>query len=196
MMATAPDNTQNLAGPSTDVDSLSGAGFSLADLADIDVTDIEEVRFVDLPAGVYDWEIAEGNLLDDEKEGVRRFKIEFELKVLEAVAVLEAGIDKDTLVNKIHTERFFIDPSKDEADVKKAIGRVRAFVTDTGGDSKRQARRHRSRVQGPHLPLCGRQAEGQGRPDSVVRAAQAHPAQVNRWSGGSVPPSFGGLWRV
>jgi hypothetical protein len=134
-MATQPDTTQNPQ-DSVDVDSLSGAGFSLADLADIDVTDIEEVRFVDLPAGVYDWEIVEGKMLEDDKDGVRRFKIEFELKVLEAVAVLEAGIDKDTLVNKIHTERFFIDPSKDEADVKKAIGRVRAFVTDTGGDSR------------------------------------------------------------
>lgn len=111
-------------------------GWSLADLADVDVTDIEEVRFVDLPAGVFDWEITEADLAEDEKDGERRFKAEVSLKILEVKAVLEPNVDKEALVNKVHTERFFIYPGKSEDEVKKAIGRIRAFVTDVGMDSK------------------------------------------------------------
>lgn len=120
-MATQPD-------PQTE-------GFSLADLADVDLTGIEEVRFVALPAGVFDFEITEAEMQEEDKDGSRRFKITFGLKILECVATLEPGIEKEKLAGKVHTERFYIDPAQTEDDVKKAIGRVRAFITDTGGDS-------------------------------------------------------------
>lgn len=110
-------------------------GFSLADLADIDVSEIEEVRFSTLPAGAYAFEVIEAGLAEDEKDGNRRFKANVELKVAEVKAVLEQGVDKESLVGKTHSERFFVDPSKPEEDVKKAIGRIRAFVTDVGMES-------------------------------------------------------------
>lgn len=118
----------------TDTNDLD-QGFSLADLADIDVSDIEEVRFLDLPAGIYDWEVKETELTEDTKDGERRFKVEFRLKILEVKSILEPGKNADDFLNKEHTERFFIYPGKSEDDVKKAIGRVRAFITDIGQDS-------------------------------------------------------------
>lgn len=111
-------------------------GFSLADLADIDVSDIEEIRFIDLPAGVYDWEVTEADLHEEEKDGERRFRIEFQIKVLEVFAVLEPNVDKESLLGKQHTERFYIKPKESEEEVKKSIGRVRAFVADIGCDNK------------------------------------------------------------
>jgi hypothetical protein len=111
-------------------------GFSLADIADIDVSEIAEVRFQQLPNGSYGWEVTEADLHEDEKEGERRFKAVFELKIVEVKAVLEQGVDKESLINKTHTERFFIDPSKPQEDVEKAIGRIRAFIADIGLDNK------------------------------------------------------------
>jgi hypothetical protein len=111
-------------------------GFSLADFADVDVSDIEEVRFQTLPAGAFEFEITDADLAEDDKDGERRFKVEVELKILEVKAVLETGVDKESLVGKKRTERFFIKPGDTEENVKHAIGRVRAFVTDVGMDSK------------------------------------------------------------
>lgn len=117
------------------MDMEQNEGFSLADFADIDVSGIEEVRFVQLPAGVYEWEIINADLAEDEKDGERRFKAEVELKILEVKAVLEPNVDKESLIGKTHTERMFVKPADPEEDVKKAIGRIRAFVTDVGMDS-------------------------------------------------------------
>lgn len=116
-------------------DVMESEGFSLAELSDLDVSNIEEVRFVDLPLGVYDWEITESGLTEDEAEGERRFKAEIVMKVIEVKAVLEPNVDKEALVNKLHTERFFVYPAKPQDEVLKAIGRIRAFVTDVGMDS-------------------------------------------------------------
>lgn len=118
------------------VDDTANEGFSLADLADIDVSDIEEVRFTNLPAGSFGFEVGAADLEEYEKDGVRKFRAVFPLKVNEVKAVLEPGIDKESLIGKEHTEKLFIDPTKEEAEVHKAIGRIRAFVTDMGLDSK------------------------------------------------------------
>jgi hypothetical protein len=114
------------------------AGFSLADLADIDVSGIEEVRFSTIPAGAYGFEVIEADLGEDEKDGDRRFYAKFDLKIVEVKTVIDPNADKEGLMGKLHTERFFVTPSQPEEDVKKAIGRIRAFVTDIGMDSAGQ----------------------------------------------------------
>lgn len=111
-------------------------GFSLADIADIDVSEIAEVRFESIPAGSYGFEITEADLGEDEKDGERRFKAEFTMKINEVKAVLEQGVDKESLIGKSHNERFFIKPAEPQEDVEKAIGRIRAFIADMGLDNK------------------------------------------------------------
>lgn len=110
-------------------------GFSLADIADLDVSDIAEVRFEQIPAGVYGWEVTEADLTEDEKDGERRFGAIFTLKILEVKTVIEQGVDKESLVGKTHTERFFVKPNEPQEDVQKAIGRIRAFIADVGGNN-------------------------------------------------------------
>jgi hypothetical protein len=107
-------------------------GFSLADLADIDVSNIEEVRFQSLPAGAYGFEVIDADLGEDEKDGARRFFAKFEMKIIEVKAVVDPNADKEGLVGKAHTERFFIKTSEGEEETKKAIGRIRAFIADIG----------------------------------------------------------------
>ena len=117
-------------------DEIEG-GFSLADLIDLDVSDIAEVRFSTLSPGVYEFEIIESGLLEDtDTDGNRRFKAEVTMKVVGVKAVLEAGVDKESLIDKLHTERMFIKPLDPQADVLKQVGRIRAFVADVGMDSK------------------------------------------------------------
>jgi hypothetical protein len=116
-------------------DASAMQGFSLADLADVDVSGIEEVRFSSLPAGVYGFEVIESDLHEDEKDGNRRFYAKFDMRVVEVKAVIDPNADKESIVGKNHGERFFVDPSKTEEEVKAAIGRIRAFITDIGMDS-------------------------------------------------------------
>lgn len=117
-------------------DQVDESDFSLADLADLDVSEIAEVRFESLPPGSYEFEVTDTKMDENtNKDGERRFTIEFELTILEVKAVLKAGVDKASLVGKKHNEKMFINPGAEDDKVKAAIGRVRALVTDMGGES-------------------------------------------------------------
>lgn len=110
--------------------------FSLADLADIDVSEIQEIRFEQLPAGVYLFEVIDSSLTEGtDKDGAKRFSADFQMQVVEVKAIITPGVDKEGLVGKKHGEKFFISPGKTQEEVAKAIGRIRAFVTDIGQDS-------------------------------------------------------------
>lgn len=111
-------------------------GFSLADLADLDVSDIKEIRFETLPQGSYEFEIGNADLEEGtDKDGAKRFNAIFPCKIVEVLAVLEPGVDKDSLIDKVQTEKFFINPGVTQDKIEEAIGRIRAFVSDTGNPS-------------------------------------------------------------
>lgn len=119
----------------SDVNNDMDAGFSLADLADIDLAGIEEVRYESLPKGVYEFEVSKADLHSDSKDGEPRYKIEFELKILEMLSSIEPGVNLEAQAGKTHTERFFIYPKRSEEEAAKAIGRIKAFVSDIGGNT-------------------------------------------------------------
>lgn len=112
--------------------ALDDVGFSLADLANLNLEEIEAVRFENMPKGVYEFEVNRTAMSNDPKDGEPRYKIEFELKVVEMLSTIEAGVDLDKWAGKIQMERFFIYPKRDIDDVAKAIGRVKAFLEDMG----------------------------------------------------------------
>ena len=117
-------------------EAIDGPGFSLADLADIDLTGIEEVRFESLAKGVYEFEVSEAEVKSDAKDGEPRYKVEVTLKILEMLSSIEPGVDLEAMAGKLHTERFFIYPKRSEEDAAKAIGRVKAFLADIGASSE------------------------------------------------------------
>lgn len=110
-------------------DSESEDGFSLAQLAGFDTSDIAEVRFESLPGGAY---VGEGVSAKLEKTTNRDDEVRFVLtlvtEVSEVKAITERGVDKEGLVGKKHTERFYIVPAKAE----EGIGLIRAFYADIG----------------------------------------------------------------
>lgn len=113
--------------------------FSLASFLDLDVSDIEEVRFEDLPAGVYIMEITDSGADEDEKDGEKRVVVSFETTIQEVSACLDPAIkDTQTLVGKKHTTKFYVYPEGDPEKAAAVIGRIRAFITDFGGESKGQ----------------------------------------------------------
>lgn len=104
-------------------------GISLADLAGLDVSEIQEIRFETLPQGIYDFKVVsatleEGTNRDDEK----RFWAEFKFEVLEAKAIVDKNVDRESLAGKTHGEKLYIVPEKAE----EGIGRIRAFISDLG----------------------------------------------------------------
>ena len=114
-----------------DADNAAGE-FSLANLMDLDISDIEEIRFEQVAQGIYDFivknpELSEGTNKDDE----RIFYFSAKLEVEEVVSVLDQGVDPESVVGKVHNHRQNIEP----ADAAMGIGRIRAFATDIGIDS-------------------------------------------------------------
>lgn len=103
--------------------------FSLADLAALDASDIAEVRFESLPAGIYTFRGLECKFTDgNNAEGERRIIATAKMEVTECKSCLEKGYDKDELVGKKHTEKMYVVPAK----AAEGLGLIRAFIGDVG----------------------------------------------------------------
>jgi len=108
---------------------------TLAAFADLDLDQFEEIRSDTLPMGVFGWEVTnfEFEPEDEDGDGNPRAKATFQLTVLE-VQGLTKVVDESVkagLVGRKHTENFYIKPE----DFAAGVGRVRAFLTDIGGES-------------------------------------------------------------
>lgn len=111
------------------------ADFSLADLADLDVSDVQEIRFESIPAGVYGFkcvaaELTEGTNRDNEQRFIAEMKFEI-VEVKAVVKKLPVGESVDKFLGKVQTEKFYIVPEK----APEGIGRIRAALTDMGLNS-------------------------------------------------------------
>src|SRR3546814_1508654 len=118
-------------------------GFSLAQLAGFDASDVAEIRFENLPGGAYVFN-GTGVKLEKTKnrEDETRFKLTINLEVAEVKAVTERGVNKEELVGKKHNESFYIVPAKAE----EGIGLIRAFYADIGLPNGR-SEEHTSELQ-------------------------------------------------
>jgi len=112
-----------------DMNDAADQGFSLADLAALDVSEIAEVRFESLPGGLYTFmgveaKLEKGTNRDDEV----RFILTCKMEVAECTALTERGFTKEELVGKKHIEKMYIVPEK----AAEGIGMIRAFYGDIG----------------------------------------------------------------
>ena len=115
-----------------------GGGFSLADLAELDVSDIEEVRASTLPQGAYVFEVKDIAVEEGvDKDNLSRATVTINIKVAEVMMLVDPKLrdTQDALVGRQHTERFYLPFEKGQEELGTAIGRVRAFATDIGLDS-------------------------------------------------------------
>lgn len=103
--------------------------FSLADLAQLDASEIAEVRFESLPAGLYVFRGTEAKFEDTtNRDDERRLVLTMKMEVVEVKSVVERGVDKDELVGKKHVEKQYIVPEK----AAEGIGLIRGFYADIG----------------------------------------------------------------
>lgn len=103
--------------------------FSLADLAELDAGDIAEVRFESLPAGMYTFRGESAKFEDTtNRDDERRIVLTVKMEVVECKSCLERGVDKEDLIGKKHTEKFYIVPVK----AAEGLGLIRAWIGDIG----------------------------------------------------------------
>lgn len=107
--------------------------FSLADIAGLDASNIAEVRFESLPAGVYVFR-GESAIFEDttNRDDERRIVLVTKSEVAEVKSVIDRDYKTDeqkaTLIGKKHTEKFYIVPEK----AAEGLGLIRAFIGDIG----------------------------------------------------------------
>lgn len=108
-------------------------GVTLADLAGIDMSEVEEYRGGGItPEGVYEWQVVSATLdklsfLDKKSgENVTAPIIDIKLRANACLQCKDPGIDPVELVGIEFNERFFI------RDAIKDIGKIKAFMSDIG----------------------------------------------------------------
>ena len=111
-----------------------GVDFSLADLADLDVTDIAEIRYESLPAGAFRFKVTGAELTEGQNKQTmdKQFVVDFKFEVIEVKAVVERGVDKEALLGKTHSEKRYIVPGPK---AEEGIGYLRSFLADIGANS-------------------------------------------------------------
>lgn len=113
----------------SELDTNEEMEFSLADLAAIDASDIQEVRFESLPAGLYVFRGESAQFEDTtNRDDERRIVLVVKMEVVECKKVLERGYNEDELIGKKHTEKFYIVPAK----AAEGLGLIRAWIGDIG----------------------------------------------------------------
>lgn len=107
--------------------------FSLADLAGFDASEIAEVRFENLPAGVYRFRGVSAQFEDTtNRDDERRIVLITKSEVIDVKSVVDRNFktqeDRDSLLGKKHTEKFYVVPEK----AAEGLGLIRAFLGDIG----------------------------------------------------------------
>ncbi|MGL5935907.1 MAG: hypothetical protein ACRCZI_09835 [Cetobacterium sp.] len=107
--------------------------FSLADIAGLDASEIAEVRFEVLPAGVYVFKGLSAAFEDTtNRDEERRIVLVAKMEVAEVKSVIDREFKTEEkraeLVGKKHTEKFYVVPAK----AGEGLGLIRAFIGDIG----------------------------------------------------------------
>lgn len=111
---------------------------SLADLANINMDEVEEVRFQILPkmSGIFEITKMELTVRNTANSGEKPV-LAGEFKVLEVISCLDDDIDEASLPGREHRQAWFIGVG-DSPDPVKDIGRWKAFLADAGFQSAGQ----------------------------------------------------------
>lgn len=105
---------------------------SLADIAGIDMDDVQEVRRFVFPTALCQWKCDKAELKLFGKEGEQNFAVTFDLVCEDVLSVADKNVNTDALVGKKHTE--FAPFNK--TDPVETIGRAKAFMSDAGFKGK------------------------------------------------------------
>lgn len=107
--------------------------FSLADIANLDASEIQEVRFEVLPGGLYTFRGISAEFEDStNRVDERRVILVTKFEVIEVKSCLDRDYrtpeKQEELIGKKHTQKFYIVPEK----AAEGLGLIRAFIGDIG----------------------------------------------------------------
>ncbi len=117
----------------SELDTEVEAEFSLADIAELDASEIAEVRFEVLPPGVYTFR-GESAVFEDttNRDDERRIVLVTKMEVVEVKSVIDREYKTEEaraeLLGKKHTEKFYVVPAK----AAEGLGLIRSFIGDIG----------------------------------------------------------------
>jgi hypothetical protein len=94
--------------------SIEEEDFSLATLAQVDMTQVKEASFDGLPVGLYDFTIQTAEYDKDNRNTKDEHRPVFTIKCVVTDANiterLEEGVEQESFIGKVHTERFYLKP--------------------------------------------------------------------------------------
>jgi len=112
---------------------------SLDELAGVDLSDVKEVRSSVTPAGKFHWRVVDAKLEareatnkeDPQGPKINKPTITFELKSQNCFSLVDADLEPEDYIDITHRETFWLN------DLKKDLGRVKAFLVDMGIDGNK-----------------------------------------------------------
>lgn len=104
---------------------MSEEKLTLAQIAGVNMDDVEEFRFEVIPVGAYTFQVMTSSLDEIGKDELPAAVINVKVLDVHGLTGLVEGDDEANYVGKEHRETFFIRDVKD-------IGRIKAFMTDIG----------------------------------------------------------------
>jgi len=152
---------------------------NMLDLANIDLTNVEEFRFSNRQAGLYDWEIKKAEIVQVEAKGIARAAVVFELEVLNCLTLVDKNADPAEQIGEQHRETFFI------IDPKKSIGQVVAFIHDIGHLGQGPLTAVLNDVQGLRFRAAIRQTKDKNDTSKVYSNLDRNTVQILETDGGT-----------
>lgn len=117
------ENVQIVVGSGDNIEMMN-----MGDLLNVSFDDVEEYRFENRPAGLFEFKVKEAGIGTQETKNGVRAVIFFNVEVINCEALVDKNLDPASQIGEFHRETIFIsDPVKD-------FGRAKAFVADTGMD--------------------------------------------------------------
>ncbi len=104
---------------------IDGEQHSLADIAGLDTSEIEEVRGFIFPKGLFTWKVVESELNVRQAKGIDTAVIAHKLECVDCIAIAE-DLDAAEIVGKNYVETFWL------GDIKEGLGQNKAFMVDSG----------------------------------------------------------------
>ena len=104
---------------------------NLAQLGGVDLADVDAVRFIVTPAGVFRFECIKGELTTATRDKKAVPCASFELAIREVISLASDAHTKEEVLTMVHGHQIAVRPDEANA-IVRWLGRIKAFLEDTG----------------------------------------------------------------
>lgn len=163
--------------------TIGESSVSLTDLAGVDLTDVKEVRSMVTPAGKFHFRIKDASLKaveatnkeDPQGPKINKPVIQFELESQNCFSLVDDEADPADEIGIMHYEAFWLN------DVKKDLGRVKAFLIDIGIDGNKAVSELLAEAHGIEFVCDINNVKNKDNPD-IVYANMKNPMTMEAYA--------------